>query len=121
MDNPTPTGGGLRAPLGSNLCRSCTRASARRYTLPARRHRVAQGREEDSRWNPDLWRRRPPGEGRCAARVGSIGEKGLKSDAISYASNIVIGVASTAPGYSLAATLGFIVPSLAWACRRRRC
>jgi amino acid transporter len=37
------------------------------------------------------------------------GEKGLKSDAIGYVSNIVIGVASTAPGYSLAATLGFIV------------
>jgi len=32
----------------------------------------------------------------------------LKSNAISYLSNIVIGVASTAPGYSLAATLGFI-------------
>jgi amino acid transporter len=37
------------------------------------------------------------------------GEKGLKADAIGYISNIVIGVASTAPGYSLAATLGFIV------------
>ena len=37
------------------------------------------------------------------------GEKGLKSDAIGYISNVVIGVASTAPGYSLAATLGFIV------------
>jgi hypothetical protein len=37
------------------------------------------------------------------------GEKGLKSDAIGYVSNIVVGVASTAPGYSLAATLGFIV------------
>jgi amino acid transporter len=32
----------------------------------------------------------------------------LKPNAISYLSNIVIGVASTAPGYSLAATLGFI-------------
>ena len=37
------------------------------------------------------------------------GEKGLKANAIGYVSNIVIGVASTAPGYSLAATLGFIV------------
>jgi amino acid transporter len=37
------------------------------------------------------------------------GGKGLKSGAIGYVSNIVIGVASTAPGYSLAATLGFIV------------
>ncbi len=39
----------------------------------------------------------------------SAGGKGLKANAIGYASNIVIGVASTAPGYSLAATLGFIV------------
>jgi len=38
-----------------------------------------------------------------------IGEKGLKTNAIGYLSNIVIGVASTAPAYSLAATLGFIV------------
>jgi amino acid transporter len=38
----------------------------------------------------------------------SVGGKGLKSNAISFLSNIVIGVASTAPAYSLAATLGFI-------------
>jgi amino acid transporter len=43
-------------------------------------------------------------------RAGSDpGAKGLKSDAIGFWSNLVIGVASTAPGYSLAATLGFIV------------
>jgi amino acid transporter len=38
----------------------------------------------------------------------------LKSNAISFVSNIVIAVASVAPGYSLAATLGFIaaVPAL---------
>src|SRR5271157_18603 len=36
-------------------------------------------------------------------------DKGLKAGAIGYLSNIVIGVASTAPAYSLAATLGFIV------------
>jgi amino acid transporter len=39
----------------------------------------------------------------------AAGGKGLKANAIGYASNVVIGVASTAPGYSLAATLGFIV------------
>jgi amino acid transporter len=33
----------------------------------------------------------------------------LKQNAIGYISNIVIGVASTAPGYSIAATLGFVV------------
>ncbi len=40
---------------------------------------------------------------------GEVVDKGLKKDAIGYLSNIVIGVASTAPAYSLAATLGFIV------------
>jgi amino acid transporter len=37
------------------------------------------------------------------------GSKGLKAGALGWVSNLVIGVASTAPGYSLAATLGFIV------------
>jgi amino acid transporter len=47
----------------------------------------------------------------AAAGAGSppeVGEGGLKKNAISYISNVVIGVASTAPGYSLAATLGVI-------------
>jgi amino acid transporter len=45
------------------------------------------------------------------AAQGSSGvmDKGLKKGAIGYVSNIVIGVASTAPAYSLAATLGFVV------------
>jgi amino acid transporter len=47
----------------------------------------------------------PPDRRDCFAP----GDKGLKTGAIGYASNVVIGVASTAPGYSLAATLGFIV------------
>jgi amino acid transporter len=38
-----------------------------------------------------------------------VPDKGLKRNAIGYLSNIVIGVASTAPAYSMAATLGFIV------------
>jgi len=38
-----------------------------------------------------------------------VGDKGLKRDAIGFLSNLVIGIASTAPAYSLAATLGFIV------------
>jgi len=37
-----------------------------------------------------------------------VPSKGLKTGAISFVSNIVIGVASTAPAYSLAATLGGI-------------
>ena len=37
------------------------------------------------------------------------GEKGLKAGALGYMSNLVIAVASTAPAYSLATTLGFVV------------
>lgn len=44
-----------------------------------------------------------PGKGQAAEPAG------LKKGAVSYLSNIVIGVASVAPGYSIAATLGFIV------------
>jgi amino acid transporter len=42
-------------------------------------------------------------------RESGVMDKGLKKGAIGYISNIVIGVASTAPAYSLAATLGFVV------------
>ena len=42
-------------------------------------------------------------------RSSAPGNKGLKPDAIGYLSNLVISIASTAPAYSLAATLGFIV------------
>src|SRR3954462_533940 len=40
----------------------------------------------------------PPAEG-----------QGLKADALGFVSSVVIGVASTAPGYSLAASLGLVV------------
>ena len=36
-------------------------------------------------------------------------EPGLKTGALGFVSNVVIGVASTAPGYSLAASLGLVV------------
>jgi amino acid transporter len=39
---------------------------------------------------------------------GAVGGKGLKSGALGYISNLVIGIASTAPAYSIAATLGFV-------------
>ena len=49
------------------------------------------------------------------------GEKGLKGGALGLLSITVIGVASTAPGYSLAATLGFVIgvvgfksPAIMW-------
>jgi amino acid transporter len=38
-----------------------------------------------------------------------VGEKGLKGGALGFVSSVVVGVASTAPAYSLAATLGFVV------------
>jgi amino acid transporter len=40
------------------------------------------------------------------------GEKGLKKNAIGFVSSVVIGVASTAPGYSLAATLGLVAAAV---------
>ena len=42
-----------------------------------------------------------------------LADKGLKKNAIGFVSSVVIGVASTAPGYSLAATLGFIAAAVA--------
>ncbi len=42
------------------------------------------------------------------AGVDGAQEKGLKAGALGFLSSVVIGVASTAPGYSLAATLGFV-------------
>lgn len=55
------------------------------------------------------------------ASKASVGDKGLKSNAIGFVSNVVIGVASTAPGYSLAAVLGFVAlavgfqaPAILW-------
>ena len=39
-------------------------------------------------------------------------EKGLKSGALGLISSVVIGIASTAPAYSLAATLGFVVVAI---------
>src|SRR3954469_14774160 len=45
-------------------------------------------------------------------RDTEIGGKGLKGGALGFLSSVVIGVASTAPGYSLAATLGFIAAAV---------
>jgi amino acid transporter len=42
----------------------------------------------------------------------SVGDKGLKGGALGLISSVVVGVASTAPAYSLAATLGFVVISI---------
>ncbi|MFJ3235136.1 amino acid permease [Streptomyces sp. NPDC086787] len=42
----------------------------------------------------------------------AVGRKGLRSDAVGLFSSVVIGLASTAPAYSLAATLGIIVAAV---------
>jgi amino acid transporter len=55
----------------------------------------------------------PPSMSAPSTPVPSSGEKGLKKNAIGFVSSVVIGVASTAPGYSLAATLGFIAAAVA--------
>ncbi len=49
---------------------------------------------------------RPPDIGPIA---DSYEDKGLKKGALGLLSSTVIGIASTAPAYSLAATLGFVV------------
>jgi amino acid transporter len=54
-----------------------------------------------------------PTPGVKAAAGPETGDKGLKKNAIGFASSVVIGVASTAPGYSLAATLGFVAAAVA--------
>ena len=43
---------------------------------------------------------------------GEPGDKGLRSGTLGFVSNVVIGVASTAPGYSLAAVLAFMVAAV---------
>ncbi len=40
---------------------------------------------------------------------GTVVDKGLKRDALGLATSTAVGIASTAPAYSLAATLGFVV------------
>ena len=53
-------------------------------------------------------------------QAGGAGEKGLREGTLGFLSGVVIGVASTAPGYSLAAVLGLHRPrARAWACTRR--
>jgi amino acid transporter len=54
-----------------------------------------------------------PAPDAAAPRSTGVEDKGLKKNAIGFVSSVVIGVASTAPGYSLAATLGFVAAAVA--------
>lgn len=47
-----------------------------------------------------------------SAETGAAGDKGLKGEALGFVSGVVIGVASTAPGYSLAASLGLVAAAV---------
>jgi amino acid transporter len=67
-----------------------------------------EGDEMDSRAVPAAG-----SQGPIAPPAGTTTDKGLKKNAIGFVSSVVIGVASTAPGYSLAATLGFIAAAVA--------
>ena len=60
------------------------------------------GRSPHARHSERPWRS-------CGSEPSRPAPSGLKKNALGYVSNVVIGVASTAPGYSIAATLGFIV------------
>ncbi len=55
----------------------------------------------------------PGADAREAGHDTGVEDKGLKKNAIGFVSSVVIGVASTAPGYSLAATLGFVAAAVA--------
>jgi amino acid transporter len=46
------------------------------------------------------------------AVLGGVPDKGLKRGALGLLSSVVIGVSSTAPGYSLAATIGFVAAAV---------
>ena len=48
----------------------------------------------------------------ATAEVGAAGTKGLKGGAVGFVSSVVVGVASTAPAYSLAVSLGLVVAAV---------
>src|SRR5947209_9927817 len=75
--------------------RAGTYACTRRHTDVTRRRRTRMAPSEHHLLDP--------------AEGATLSVHGLKANAIGYVSNVVIGVASTAPAYSLAATLGFVV------------
>src|SRR6195952_4003827 len=51
----------------------------------------------------------PPGGSDTSGTDGTAVDKGLKSGSLGLLGSVVVGMASTAPAYSLAASLGFVV------------
>ena len=68
------------------------------------------GRRKEEGWRAHLFQR--PGRRHAPTPRSGVEDKGLKKNAIGFVSSVVIGVASTAPGYSLAATLGFVAAAV---------
>src|SRR5260221_13445479 len=94
----------------SPLVRDATRAYLQTTALPPRRSGTRRrGSQMESASVPTP----TPSTRAVATPTPSSGDKGLKKNAIGFVSSVVIGVASTAPGYSLAATLGFIAAAVA--------
>src|SRR5258707_6364932 len=94
----------------SPLVRDATRAYLQTTALPPRRSGTRRrGSQMGVPWVPTP----RPSRRAVGTPTPSSGDKGLKKNAIGFVSSVVIGVASTAPGYSLAATLGFIAAAVA--------
>lgn len=51
----------------------------------------------------------PPEVDSAASELIVVESKGLESNALGMFASVAVGMASTAPAYSLAATLGFVV------------
>ena len=84
--------------------------AARRLTSrPCRWRAEAANEKEEIGWRAHRF---PRPERTGSSSAAGAGDKGLKKNAIGFVSSVVIGVASTAPGYSLAATLGFIAAAV---------
>src|SRR4051794_30028451 len=101
LDNRPATGLPCARPLRKNPNAVAAEASKSRRTLAPFAGRDGPATEEEAGMAASAGVQEPPD-----ARPL---QKGLKSNAIGFASSVVIGVASTAPGYSLAAVLGLVV------------
>src|SRR5215468_12529175 len=91
-------------------CRRCVMAISSSWTKLRSRGGLARGMQLTHHSH----------ELKAAMRGGMVASvaaksKGLKRNAISFASNVVIGIASTAPAYSLASALGVIAGIAAYA------
>ena len=109
-----PQGNPLRKPLRPSWAAGLPVAAAE--GLPPLRRDERRGRWKVQQYhfpNP-----RPRGDAAAASRPDDA--KGLKTNAVGMLSSVVIGIASTAPAYSLAVTLGLVVVVAGVGSSRRR-